>query len=84
MECGDGRVVSTVDWASYGDSGLQWVGQEAEPVLGACHAGCSQLAVERECLGRQHCQIPVSTEFFGGSECKNGRLAVAYTCNQRP
>ena len=84
VECGDGRVVSTVDWASYGDSGLRWVGQEAEPVLGACHAGCSQLAVERECLGRQRCQIPVSAEFFGGSECKNGHLAVAYTCNQRP
>ena len=84
VECGDGRVVSTVDWASFGDSFLRWVGQEAETVRGSCHAGCSQHAVERACLGKQRCKIPSTAEFFGGSACRNGRLIVAYTCNKRP
>lgn len=84
LECGDGRVVSTVDWASFGDTTLWWVGQEAEPIMGSCHAGCSQLVVERACLGREHCKVPSTAEFFGGSACSNGHLIVAYTCNQRP
>ena len=82
--CDAGHVISTIDWASYGDSGLRWVGQEAEPVLGSCHAGCSQLAVERKCLRRQRCDIPVSSEFFGKSECTKAHLTVGYTCNKRP
>ena len=84
LTCDAGHVISTINWASYGDSGLKWVGQEAEPVLGSCHAGCSQLAVERKCLGRQKCDIPVSSEFFGNSECTKAHLTVGYTCNKRP
>ena len=84
VECGVGRVVSTVDWASYGDGVLQWVGHEAEHQMGSCHTGCSQLAVERECVGKTRCRIPSNADFFGGSKCTNGRLILAYTCNQRP
>lgn len=84
VECGVGQAVSTVEWASYGDSVLQKVGQEVEPIMGSCHTGCSQLVVEGACLGKRHCQIPSSAEFFGRSECRNGHLIVAYTCNQRP
>ena len=84
VRCDFGGVVSSVEWASYGDSVLRWAGQEAELVRGSCHAGCSRLAVERECIGRQHCRIPSTAEFFGRSECKNAHLIVAYTCNKRP
>ena len=82
--CEEGRVVSTVEWASYGDGALRWAGQEAELVRGSCHAGCSRLAVERLCIGRQQCKIPTTSDFFGGSKCKKGRLSLAYTCNRRP
>lgn len=82
--CGEERVVSTVEWASYGDSILRWAGQEVELVRGSCHTGCSRLTVERECLGRHSCEIPTSSAFFGGSKCNKGHLSLAYTCNKRP
>ena len=83
LECDMGRVVSTVEWASYGNGALKWVGQEAEFVRGSCDTGCSRLVVERMCVGKQKCSIPISAKFFGRSKCTKGHLSLAYTCNKR-
>ena len=84
VECEDGRAVSTVVWASYGDGTLKWAGQEAEFVRGSCHAGSSRMVVERECLGREKCEIHNSPAFFGGANCASrGHLSLVYTCNRR-
>ena len=86
LNCFHGNIITTIDWASFGNSRVRWTGLGAWAEMGACNAGCSKLAVKRACLGKEVCHIPVSTEFFGRSECTdiNSHLIISYTCNRRP
>ena len=53
-------------------------------VNSSCHAPRSQALAEQYCVGRTHCQLPVTDAFFGGDPCPSThaqkRLAVDVTC----
>ena len=85
----EGHTVSRIVWASYGDPSS--CAQQPHS-LGSCHSGASVMVAERECLGKQPCELPVLEETFGGSPCPvelqdaktsdEWRL-VEYVCNLR-
>ena len=77
--CSDG-VISSVDFASFGlptgscDHGFQ--------KTSSCHANSSQSVVEKACLGKVFCSVPVSIDAFGGDPCFGHpkSLAVKISC----
>jgi hypothetical protein len=56
-----GGVISKVDFASYGTA----TGACGDMKQGTCHATNSSDIVERACIGRQECSIPVTDDLFG-------------------
>jgi hypothetical protein len=56
-----GGVISKVDFASYGTA----VGACGDMKQGTCHANNSLDIVERACIGKQECSIPVTDDLFG-------------------
>ena len=88
LECANSTdVITTIHWASYGTPELTAKDACSTHVLGECHAGSSKFAIERECLGKSKCSVPVNESFFGKLPClgseKGGHLIVEYTCNPR-
>ena len=89
LECvKPGHLISRVVWASYGNPSSC---SRPPHSLGECHSGASVMVVERECVGKQACEIPVTEEVFGGSPCPKLRqdrgsgkwhLVVEYVCNE--
>ncbi len=60
-----GGVISKVDFASYGTA----AGPCGDMKQGTCHAANSSDIVERACIGKQECSIPVTDDLFG-DPCK--------------
>ncbi len=60
-----GGVISKVDFASYGTA----AGSCGDMKQGTCHAANSSDIVERICIGKQECSIPVTDDLFG-DPCK--------------
>jgi len=85
LNCNPNQVISSVDWSSYGSPKTEW-GCFSHTV-GDCHAGSSQRAVERACVGQMQCKIPVDDTFFGRPQCggveSDKRLIVEYVCNEQ-
>ena len=85
LECTDSTdVITTIHWASYGTPELTAKDDCSTHVLGECHAGSSKFAIERECLRKKKCVIPISESFFGKTHClghnEQGHLIVEYIC----
>ena len=80
-------AITTIHWASYGTPELTAKDACSTHMLGECHAGSSEFAIERECLGKNKCVIHVGESFFGNTHClrhnEQGHLIVEYTCNPR-
>ena len=78
------EVIGSIDWASYGNP--QTPGDCFSHSVGECSAGSSPMAVEKECVGKQECSIPLNEKFFGeltsSHGCNEGPLylIVEYTC----
>ena len=85
LKCNSNQVISSVDWSSYGSPKTEW-GCFSHTV-GECHAGSSQRAVERACVGQMQCKVPVDDAFFGRPQCRgiesDKRLIVEYVCNEQ-
>ena len=80
------ELIGSIDWASYGNP--QTAGDCFSHTIGECTAGSSQMAIEKECVGKRECKIPVNDKFFGENPChgSNGtqHLIIEYTCKQLP
>ena len=61
-------IITAIHWA-YGTSELTAKDDCSTHMLGECHAGSSKFAIERECLGKSKCVIPISESFFGKINC---------------
>ena len=85
LKCNSDQVISSVDWSSYGSPETEW--SCSSHTVGECHAGSSQRAVERVCIGQMQCKIPVDDAFFGKPQCRgiqsDKRLIVEYACSER-
>ena len=73
------EVIGSIDWASYGNP--QTAGDCFSHTIGDCMAGSSQMAIEKECVGKRECKIPVNDKFFGENPVSGEpHLIVEYTC----
>lgn len=73
VECQSGQVVTDVVFASFGTPTGSCGTYEAGP---SCHASNSTTVVEKLCLGKQSCVIPVLDSTFG-DPCPNQTKALA-------
>ncbi|WCJ33169.1 beta galactosidase 9 [Euphorbia peplus] len=77
LQCQDGYIISSVDFASYGNS----QGSCQKFSRGNCHAPVSLAVVSKACQGRNKCSIAVSNAVFG-DPCRGivKTLAVEAKC----
>ncbi|KAG0488052.1 hypothetical protein HPP92_006601 [Vanilla planifolia] len=78
LQCPEGQIISSVQFSSYG---TPIGGCEASYTMGSCHSPASMAVVERSCLGRNGCSIPVSTTTFGGDPCPNTSKSLLLSAN---
>ncbi|KDP33945.1 hypothetical protein JCGZ_07516 [Jatropha curcas] len=77
LSCTGGRIISDIEFASYGDP----QGSCGSFNKGDFEATHSVSAVERACVGKQNCQLPVSNATFGATNFgSTARLAVQALC----
>ena len=82
------NVISRIDWASYGNP---MIDEHGSPRMGIYHSEASHMIVEKACVGRRQCSIPmVNKLFFAGTPLEflpnfdaGGKLVVKYSCNYR-
>ncbi|XAR72703.1 Beta-galactosidase [Bertholletia excelsa] len=60
LTCPEGRVIKTVDFASYGDP----FGSCGAFAVGKCNDPNAKEVVERQCLGKPNCFIPLKKNLF--------------------
>ncbi|KAJ9167194.1 hypothetical protein P3X46_021862 [Hevea brasiliensis] len=66
LGCPSNSKISNITFASYGTP----LGNcTATYAVGNCHSYSSKAIVEKACLGKMNCSIPVSTGYFGGDPC---------------
>ncbi|KAL3572810.1 hypothetical protein D5086_026714 [Populus alba] len=65
LRCPRGRKISSVLFSSFGTPS----GDCETYAIGSCHASNSRATVEKACLGKERCSIPVSSKNFKGDPC---------------
>ncbi|KAJ6685372.1 BETA-GALACTOSIDASE RELATED [Salix purpurea] len=65
LRCPRGRKISSVLFSSFGTPS----GDCETYATGSCHASNSRAIVEKACLGKERCSIPVSSKNFHGDPC---------------
>ncbi|KAH9757093.1 Beta-galactosidase 16 [Citrus sinensis] len=65
IRCPSGRKISKILFASYGNPN----GNCENYAIGSCHSSNSRAIVEKACLGKRSCTVPVWTEKFYGDPC---------------
>ncbi|KAH9757100.1 Beta-galactosidase 16 [Citrus sinensis] len=63
--CPLGKKISKIVFASFGNPD----GDCERYAVGSCHSSHSQGVVERACMGKSRCSIPLSSRYFGGDPC---------------
>ncbi|XP_020572705.1 beta-galactosidase 16-like [Phalaenopsis equestris] len=78
LRCYNGRAISSIEFASYGSP----AGNCDSYSVGSCHSTASRTVVEKACLGRSACSVPVSSTIFGDDPCPNTSksLLIAAKC----
>ncbi|OVA19595.1 D-galactoside/L-rhamnose binding SUEL lectin domain [Macleaya cordata] len=81
LKCPNHKVITSVDFASFGNP----IGVCGSFTMGNCTSSSSQKVVEKYCLGKTECSIPIEREIFDkGNEgpCPeiSKSLAVQVTC----
>ncbi|XP_019051572.1 PREDICTED: beta-galactosidase 16 isoform X2 [Nelumbo nucifera] len=72
LECPHGRTISKILFASFGNPS----GDCKSYAFGRCHSSNSRAVVEKACLGKRHCSLPLSTKRFGGDPCSDTPKAL--------
>ncbi|KAL2644811.1 hypothetical protein R1flu_012398 [Riccia fluitans] len=80
LECAIGQQMSRIVYASFGNS----TGMCGNFFQGKCHAPLSRTIVEKACLGRRFCSIPVSTLEFGDDPCFGVPKTLTVQAHCRP
>ncbi|CAK7346942.1 unnamed protein product [Dovyalis caffra] len=65
LRCPRGRTISSVLFSSFGNPS----GDCETYAIGSCHSSNSRAIVEKACLGKEICSIPVSSKNFHGDPC---------------
>ncbi|KAG1328083.1 Beta-galactosidase 7 [Cocos nucifera] len=65
LQCHEGEAISSIKFTSYGNP----IGDCENYALGSCHAVSSKAAIEKACVGKRRCSIPISAATFGGDPC---------------
>ncbi|XP_030936433.1 beta-galactosidase 16-like [Quercus lobata] len=66
LRCPQRRKISKILFASFGTP----FGGDCENYgFGRCHSSNSRTVVEKACIGRRTCSIPLSSKYFGGDPC---------------
>ncbi|XP_057490523.1 beta-galactosidase 16 isoform X1 [Actinidia eriantha] len=72
LQCPRKRKISGIVFASFGTPS----GDCESYAIGSCHSSDSRAIVEKACLGKRKCTIPLSYETFGGDPCPGIRKAL--------
>ncbi|XP_010437540.1 PREDICTED: beta-galactosidase 11-like [Camelina sativa] len=83
LKCSGTKKIAAVEFASFGNP----IGVCGNFTLGTCNAPISKQVVEKHCLGKAHCAIPVNKSTFEQDKkdsCKNvvKMLAVQVKCGR--
>ncbi|KAJ4700718.1 Beta-galactosidase [Melia azedarach] len=65
LNCPRGKNISNILFASFGNPD----GDCESYAIGSCHSSNSKAIVERACIGKGKCSIPLSNRYFGGDPC---------------
>ncbi|KAH9691284.1 Beta-galactosidase 16 [Citrus sinensis] len=65
LSCPLGKKISKIVFASFGNPD----GDCERYAGGSCHSSHSQGVVERACIGKSRCSIPLLSRYFGGDPC---------------
>ncbi|XP_057975220.1 beta-galactosidase 16-like [Malania oleifera] len=65
LQCPSRRNISSILFASFGNPS----GDCKSYAVGSCHLSNSKAIVEKACLGKTICSIPLSNQRFGGDPC---------------
>lgn len=78
LQCPKGQTIASVEFASYGNP----AGNCGAFSAGICHSAASKSIVEKACLGRYGCSVPVSPRKFGRDPCPgiSKSLLVSASC----
>uniref|UniRef100_A0A2P2L5L1 beta-galactosidase n=1 Tax=Rhizophora mucronata TaxID=61149 RepID=A0A2P2L5L1_RHIMU len=78
LQCQDGHIISSIEFASYGTP----QGSCQNFSTGNCHALNSLAVVSEACQGRNNCDVGISNAVFGGDPCHGivKTLAVEAKC----
>jgi len=82
LKCSKGKTIQSVVFASFGNP----EGMCGELKVGTCHAPQTQSVVEKACLGKPACVLPVSDEAYGADPTcpgTTGTLAVQVKCSRK-
>ncbi|KAG0493582.1 hypothetical protein HPP92_004576 [Vanilla planifolia] len=82
LKCPKSKVIKSVTFASFGNpSGIC-----GNYTIGSCHAPQTQSIVEKACLGKRSCVLPVKVEAYGAdANCPGTKatLAVQVACSSK-
>ncbi|KAL1810172.1 hypothetical protein ACET3Z_027162 [Daucus carota] len=78
LRCGAGQSITSIKFASFGTP----TGTCGNFHQGTCHAYTSYAILEKMCLGKERCAVPISDTVFGLDPCPNvlKRLSVEAIC----
>ncbi|GAB4847486.1 Beta-galactosidase 3 [Ancistrocladus abbreviatus] len=78
LRCAQNQYVSSIKFASFGTT----FGTCGSFQKGPCHAPASYAVLEKICIGKQRCAVPISNSVFGEDPCPNvlKRLSVEAVC----
>ncbi|KAL5129884.1 Beta-galactosidase 13 [Glycine soja] len=80
LKCPNRRTIKAVEFASFGDP----AGVCGAYTLGKCNAPSTKQIVEKHCLGKQSCNVPIDKDAFtkGQDACRNmvKTLAIQVKC----
>jgi len=79
LQCPHAEQRITFVWfASFGNPSLE--SDTGKYSYGSCHSGSSKAVLERECVGKSRCAVPVTNKMFGEVHCKHEQLVAHVQC----
>ncbi|CAL9081441.1 unnamed protein product [Musa acuminata var. zebrina] len=82
LKCGEKKVIRSIVFASFGNPD----GMCGNFTVGSCHTQQAKSVVEKACLGKESCALPVSAEAYGadaGCPGTTATLAVQAKCARK-
>ncbi|XP_058106157.1 beta-galactosidase 11-like isoform X2 [Magnolia sinica] len=81
LKCPNHKIIKSIQFASFGDP----LGICGNYTMGTCNYPGTKSVVEKACLGKTSCTIPVMHDTFGGHTCSgiSKTLAVQARCGRK-